>query len=1268
MRKVQVRSKSKIPENGEEQIGMKKSVKPEMADQLELIQKLREDPKIGFFYMTYAVDRSSEYFTPYALKVVHYKEVGKTYMTISTSGVTQYDPNEITFTPLELWEREYRLYLKLIKIRTFAFFRLWKAFYVWRKSITCRKFSEAKNYMDQNLFILDPILSKALLEVKSMCTAFLNCSFIDNSTLEKMWLFYFVEYQLTKLEDMRFKLDDFRKLASSIVNDACLDALLEAGYTPDDSNITIEQTAYGKLGQFSGVKFKMPKDGILRMSYIEQARKREKCYRLSCFIHLIDYMQTNMLYGLLLNTYKEFLKILKDHTKFLPDDALLEDGTVNVVIDDHRPSSDRIQHPYFIVDLLISVATDIVMDPTENIFRFVIKTIQAMWEENLNAIKPLLTDPTFHSFTRPTINRKVQGWICGNPSTILEVLRQDPIVKELKEELENIFNVNFDAIGRYCQRFRGIKEFYFEDMKFDEDIIRKNQRCDFFRQWCTRYRAEMTIVNEIIDYQPLGVFLLQFERFKKAAMTAPRGKMAMIESVMPGIGKTKVDALLSEAVEAIGYLESDPISTDDYVAYIKFVDTAQQRVDVMEGQLDYIKELYDTMEEYNVPVPAEDMANYLGISVHFTTLRVAVEKRLEERQKLISKFNVQLQKDIDALTEKVSDINDEVMQAWLLEAESNADACLETLKDLSRRLFECATAAEEYRAHQKAFKVEVTRFEILDHVTNELNLRILLWESVTSWAKSVVEWHIAEFETLNVEDVTAVTMRNLKNVVQLEKGLPPNDVLPKFKENVQLMKNKLPILGYLRNPSLKQRHWLKIESLLSYRFKPEEDITLSLLEKLGVFLYPNELMEIAAAASSEASLELLLKKIEDIWENLQFVIVPHKKTTDVFILGSLEEIQTAMDESNICIQTISASKHVGPIKPKVEEWTELLDLFTKTLDAWQYCQQQWLYLEAIFSAPDIQRQLPIEAKLFLQVDKFWKDLMRRTAKISLAMTACTQPGLLELLTENNRSLDQVMKCLEAYLETKRIAFPRFFFLSNDELLEILAQTKNPHAVQRHLQKCFDAIHRLEFATATREDESGQVKETVLTNDILAMVSPEGEKVQLGKGLKARGNVEDWLGKVEESMFVTLRKRMKAGINDLETRGRESFLSAHPSQDLNQLAVMVRGELPKLIRNVIINLITVDVHARDIVTVLVENKVESSLSFDWVKALRYYWDNEIDDCLARMSNAEYLYGYEYLGAQKRLVITPLTDKCYLCLMGALQLDLGKNPSISVDVIT
>lgn len=55
------------------------------------------------------------------------------------------------------------------------------------------------------------------------------------------------------------------------------------------------------------------------------------------------------------------------------------------------------------------------------------------------------------------------------------------------------------------------------------------------------------------------------------------------------------------------------------------------------------------------------------------------------------------------------------------------------------------------------------------------------------------------------------------------------------------------------------------------------------------------------------------------------------------------------------------------------------------------------------------------------------------------MPAATQPKLYEEFVRNNEMLDQIMKCLEAYLETKRVAFPRFFFLSNDELLEILAQ-------------------------------------------------------------------------------------------------------------------------------------------------------------------------------------------------------------------------------------
>ena len=225
----------------------------------------------------------------------------------------------------------------------------------------------------------------------------------------------------------------------------------------------------------------------------------------------------------------------------------------------------------------------------------------------------------------------------------------------------------------------------------------------------------------------------------------------------------------------------------------------------------------------------------------------------------------------------------------------------------------------------------MTRFEILEQVTNEVKLRILLWESVIAWSKTLEEWYKADFSTLNVEEINSYTTRNLKNIMQLEKGLPANNVLPNFKEKVEFFKDKLSMITYLRNPNLKPRHWAKIESLLNYKFRPDEVLTLEMLENLGVFAYPNELQDISSSASSEAGLEAMLQKVEDAWSSLEFIVLPYKEVKDVYVLGSLEEIQTALDDSNINIQTIAASRHVGPIKSRVDEWLRQLDLFSKTL-------------------------------------------------------------------------------------------------------------------------------------------------------------------------------------------------------------------------------------------------------------------------------------------------------------------------------------------------
>ena len=347
-----------------------------------------------------------------------------------------------------------------------------------------------------------------------------------------------------------------------------------------------------------------------------------------------------------------------------------------------------------------------------------------------------------------------------------------------------------------------------------------------------------------------------------------------------------------------------------------------------------------------------------------------------------------------------------------------------------------------------------------------------------------------------------------------------------------------------------------------------------------------------------------------------------------------------------------------------------------------------MYLENIFAgSEDIRRQLPQESAMFEKVDENWMWVMKRFMSHATAKDACTDENCLPKLVEMNSTLEKIQKSLDAYLETKRVAFPRFYFVSADDLLEILGQARDPEAVQPHLKKCFDAIKTLKMDKNARK-----------SIEATGMNSPEGEFVPFQSAVITEGAVEVWMLQVEAAMRLTLHKLLFQTLTAMKSTKKEKWVADWPGQllitsgqilwttecekglaevekgnklglkttkkkwviMLNKYSEMIRAGMNKQDRSKAVAVVTIEVHARDVIDQLMKRGCSSKTDFDWLAQLRLAWEKDIDKCMVYQISAKFDYGCEYLGNCGRLVITPLTDRAYMTLTTALHLKRGGNP--------
>uniref|UniRef100_A0A3P9AZQ6 Dynein heavy chain 11, axonemal n=1 Tax=Maylandia zebra TaxID=106582 RepID=A0A3P9AZQ6_9CICH len=344
---------------------------------------------------------------------------------------------------------------------------------------------------------------------------------------------------------------------------------------------------------------------------------------------------------------------------------------------------------------------------------------------------------------------------------------------------------------------------------------------------------------------------------------------------------------------------------------------------------------------------------------------------------------------------------------------------------------------------------------------------------------------------------------------------------------------------------------------------------------------------------------------------------------------------------------------------------------------------------------DIRCQLANDAERFQGIHTDFQSLMTEVVQNSNVVDVTNKPGFLESLETLQQRLSLCEKALAEYLETKRLTFPRFYFVSASDLLEIVSKGTQPRQVTRHLLKLFDNIADLRFKDSDRAEGRGEEGEAFA----IGMYSREGEYVSFSEPCVCEGQAECWLSALETTMRCTVRKEIQEAVAAYEDKPRDQWLFDYPAQvgltgsqvwwatdvgiaferveegfetalkdynkkqitQLNLLIHMLLGDLTPGDRQKIMTVCTIDVHARDVVANLITQKVTSGQAFAWLSQLRHRWDEEMRHCYINICDAQFQFSYEYLGNTNRLVITPLTDRCYITLTQSLHLTMSGAPS-------
>lgn len=595
-----------------------------------------------------------------------------------------------------------------------------------------------------------------------------------------------------------------------------------------------------------------------------------------------------------------------------------------------------------------------------------------------------------------------------------------------------------------------------------------------------------------------------------------------------------------------------------------------------------------------------------------------------------------------------------------------AMATVNSMKEIRAEFNEMKKEMETILKDCKSFDMEIPIFPNFETIDEEIQSYEESWSYYATFTEEFRQlqeesWLSFRNKLFTFEDFLTAWNDKLK-------VLGKDTVALYLRTEIDKYRNVYPSLKFVRGDVLTPDHWHELFKMLGMpRNVVPSDLTLGSFLSVGesIIQHADAIKELNNRAQGEITIREALGELKAWALEAEFSLLEYaengKKTS---LIKDWKELMTQVGDNQSLLASLKDSPYFKLFADEANIWEYKLGGLDEYLHKLNNIQRKWLYLEPIFG----RGALPQEQQRFNKVDQEFRSIMAFVEVEKKVVALVDYRDIRDTLTMLLDQLERCQKALNEFLEQKRQSFPRFYFIGDDDLLEILGQAQNPQVIQTHLKKLFQGINRVDF---------GDKKQ------IIAMRSSVGEVVKFNTPVQITQYVEEWLSKLAAEMKATLKQLLVqcVELNDITAFPSQILQTAeeiHFTQRcevalqkglLKNLYAELQDQLSKYtsydpgndqITRIKLKALVLDIiHDMNIVEQLMACNVTNLNDWLWRKQCRFYFD-ERKTCRMRMFDAEFEYTYEYQGNAPKLVHTPLTDKCYLVLTQGMMNGYGGNP--------